>query len=448
MREGSLEAPERHALDWNNPEFYDEEALDRELRRVFDICHGCRRCFNLCDSFPNLFDLVDESETGEVDGVSSADFHKVVDQCTLCDMCFMVKCPYVPPHEFNLDFPHLMLRYRAVEHRKGKHGFITRRLSNTDANGKLASGPQARTVNHLVKSRPVRTALEKIAGVDAKAELPTYAQKTLSKQAAELDLELNRDAPAFGRKAVIYAGCHGQYSQPQIGIAAMQVLAKNGIASKIVYPRCCGMPQMELGDLDNVARRAVDSATDFMPFIEEGYDVIALTPSCALMMKFEWPLMLPDHALVAKLGASVFDLDEYLIRIARKEGLAEITTSLDGQVGLHIACHARAQNIGRKAEEVLKLIPGAKIKTVEKCSGHGGVWGTRKEHFKQACKQGKPVARMLNDKGKSRYLVSECPLAATHLGQVGQMEGHEQMQIVAHPVLLLAQAYGYQPAIA
>ena len=139
MREGSLEAPIRHPIDWMNPEFYDEAKLDEELRRVFDICHGCRRCFNLCDSFPQLFDLIDAAESMELDTVDSADFKPVVDACTLCDMCFMTKCPYVPPHEFNLDFPHLMLRYRAADAAKGKTHFVAGQLAEMDRNGTLAA---------------------------------------------------------------------------------------------------------------------------------------------------------------------------------------------------------------------------------------------------------------------------------------------------------------------
>jgi hypothetical protein len=107
-REGNLEAPTRHPLDWNNPDFYDEDKLNHEMERVFDICHGCRRCVSLCGSFPTLFDLVDESKTGEVDGVDKKDYAKVVDQCYLCDICYVTKCPYVPPHPWNLDFPHVM----------------------------------------------------------------------------------------------------------------------------------------------------------------------------------------------------------------------------------------------------------------------------------------------------------------------------------------------------
>ena len=179
MREGSLEAPTRHPIDWENPAFYDEALLDEEVRRIFDICHGCRRCFNLCDSFPRLFDLVDESKSGELDTVASESFKPVVDACTLCDMCYMTKCPYVPPHEFNLDFPHLMLRYRAVELKKGESEFVDRELAKVDRNGKIATAiaPLANWASD--KSNTLtRGLLEKVAGLDAQAELPKYASKT------------------------------------------------------------------------------------------------------------------------------------------------------------------------------------------------------------------------------------------------------------------------------
>ena len=164
MREGSLDAPTRHPIDWEDPDFCDAGKLDAEMRRVFDICHGCRRCFNLCDSFPKLFDLIDQSESGELDKVDSKDFKPVVDACTLCDMCFMTKCPYVPPHEFNLDFPHLMLRYRAAELRQGKLAVMEKQLTETDRNGKLGSAlaPLANwaTATDNKLTRPV---MEKIA---------------------------------------------------------------------------------------------------------------------------------------------------------------------------------------------------------------------------------------------------------------------------------------------
>src|SRR3954470_5079420 len=166
MREGSLDAPVRHPIEWQNPDFYDEAKLDAELRRVFDICHGCRRCFNLCDSFPRLFDLIDESATGELDSVKSEDLKQVVDACTLCDMCFMTKCPYVPPHAFNIDFPHLLLRYRAAERAHKGPAPIDDQLTETDRNGKLA-GLAPGLANWATRrgNTVTRPAMEKVADI-------------------------------------------------------------------------------------------------------------------------------------------------------------------------------------------------------------------------------------------------------------------------------------------
>src|SRR5512134_472805 len=176
MREGSLEAPTRHPIEWKKPEYYDEEHLFKELERVYDICHGCRRCVSLCTSFPTLFDLVDNSETLEVDGVKKEDYWKVVDQCYLCDLCYMTKCPYVPPHQWNVDFPHLMLRAKAVKFRKGEVRFRDKLLSSTDALGKLAAIPVvAQTVNALNANGAARSAMEKVLGVHHEWRLATYA---------------------------------------------------------------------------------------------------------------------------------------------------------------------------------------------------------------------------------------------------------------------------------
>ena len=444
MREGSLEPPVRHPIAWEDPDFHDVEKIDAELRRVFDICHGCRRCFNLCDSFPRLFDLVDNSESGELDSVESSDFRPVVDACTLCDMCFMTKCPYVPPHEFNLDFPHLMLRYRAAQLRRGEVGRLQQELTETDRNGKLAAlaAPIAnwagRTDNGV--TRPL---LEKIAGVDRAAALPKFHGKTLVLRAMEAKPEVNREAPAFGRKVVLYATCFANYNNPSIGTAALAVLAKNGVDSEIVYPACCGMPQLEQGDLARVADSARRISAALVPWIDEGYDVVALVPSCALMLKFEWPLILPRDAAVKQLSEAMFDVTEYIVDIARHEGLAPGLQPLDGGVALHIACHARAQNMGQKATEMMRLIPAADLTVIERCSGHGGSWGIMKGNFETALKVGRPVARQANDSSKT-YLASECPLAGMHIVQgMGRLDqGRPPAGPALHPIELFARAYG------
>ncbi|UTW51814.1 glycerol-3-phosphate dehydrogenase [bacterium SCSIO 12827] len=443
MSEGSLEAPIRHVIPWQDPDFYDEEKLDAELRRVFDICHGCRRCFNLCDSFPRLFDLIDESESGELDTVDSADFKPVVDACTLCDMCFLTKCPYVPPHEFNLDFPHLMLRARAIDQKKGKVPFAAREMTKTDRNGKLASAV-APAVNWACKcdNGLTRPAMESLAGIHRDAKLPEFHAKTFQ-DLAKTPPAVDPAGPAHGRKAVLYATCFANFNNPGIGTSAQAVLAKNGVETEVVYPRCCGMPQLEQGDIAAVAEAAREVSAELCQWIDKGYEIIGLVPSCALMMKFEWPLILPDDENVKKLAAHTSDITEYVVAIAKKEGLADGMTPLAGGVTAHIACHARAQNMGQKGAEMLRLVPDTDVKVIERCSGHGGSWGVTKEFFEVGLKVGKPAARQAA-KNETPFVVSECPLARDHI-----IQGMERLDAdvsginhAQHPIELMAIAYG------
>jgi glycerol-3-phosphate dehydrogenase subunit C len=446
MREGSLEPPKRVPIDWQSPEFYDEAALEKEMRRVFDICHGCRLCFNMCDSFPRLFDLIDAAGDKELEGVATADFKQVVDACTLCDMCFMVKCPYVPPHAFNVDFPHLMLRYRAVQHKKGEiPTFWEKQLTSTDRNGHLcAHMPGLANWASDLGNGMTRAAMEKVAGVDRKAALPKYHRRTLETRAKAGPPAVNTAAPAHGRKAALFATCFSNYNNPGIGEAMIRVLAHNGVETEVVYPGCCGMPKLEHGDIAAVAESARKVSAALKPYIDKGYDVVALVPSCALMLKFEWPLILPGDPAVAALGKATRDAAQYLVEIAKKEGLAPGLKPLDGGVTLHIACHARAQNMGQKATEMLRLIPGIDLKVIERCSGHGGSWGVMKGNFETAMKVGKPVARQAAQ-AKKTFVASECPLAGMHVLQ-GMERVEEEGKIVPghapHPIELFAKAYG------
>jgi len=443
MREGSLEPPTRHPIAWQDPSYTDPGAIEAELTRVFDICHGCRRCFNLCDSFPRLFDLVDESPTQELDGVDTKDFKSVVDACTLCDMCFLTKCPYVPPHEFDLDFPHLMLRYRAMEAKQGAVSFADKQLAATDRNGVLASlvAPVANwaTARGNTSVGPV---LRSAAGLHPDAELPKYAGQSFVNLSAATPV-VNRDAPGFGRKAVLYATCFVNFNTPNVGMETRAVLAHNGVETEVVHPSCCGMPLLEQGRIEDVARNAASVAAELKPWIDKGYDVIALVPSCALMLKFEWPLILPDDPQVKLLSQSTFDISEYIVGIARKEGLTPGLEKIDGTLTVHMACHARAQNMGQKAAEMLRLLPEAQVKVIERCSGHGGSWGFKAEHFDTAIKVGRPVARQAAQNGAG-FVMSECPLAGVHIAQGIEKLGGDapKPQLVTHPVQLLARAYG------
>ncbi len=445
MREGSLDAPTRHPIAWQDPGFIDPARIDAELRRVFDICHTCRRCFNLCDSFPKLFDLIDAAPTGELETVASADFKPVVDACTLCDMCFMTKCPYVPPHAFDLDFPHLMLRYRAMEAAQGTVPFADRQLAATDRNGKLAglAAPVANWATDRGNTR-TRALLGKAADLDPRAELPKYHARSFVAEAKAAPPPVNAAAPAFGRKAVLYATCFVNYNDPELGRAARAVLAKNGVETEVVHPHCCGMPLLEQGRIADVAAAAREVAGALGLWIDKGYDVIALVPSCALMLKFEWPLILPEEPAVQRLARATFDISEYVVGIARKEGLAPGLAPIPGGVTVHLACHARAQNMGQKGADLLRLLPETEVGVIERCSGHGGSWGFKGAHFDTALKVGRPAARQARDGGKG-FVASECPLAGVHLAQGLDLLGGDapRPRLAGHPIQILARAYGF-----
>jgi glycerol-3-phosphate dehydrogenase subunit C len=377
----------------------------------------------------------------ELDTVDSKDFKPVVEACTLCDLCFMTKCPYVPPHEWAVDFPHLMLRYRAAALKAGKEDKAGAQFTETDRNGK-AAGMVAPIANAATGNRLARTVLEKVAKVDREAFLPKFHGRTLVLRAAEGRPEVNRRAPAFGRKAVLYATCFANYNNPEIGTAARAVLARNGVETEVVYPRCCGMPHLERGDVARVAGHAATVSEALLPYVAEGYDVIALVPSCALMLKFEWPLILPEDARIKALSDATFDVSEYVVDIARREGLAPGLGALPGGIAVHIACHARAQNMGQKAAEMLKLIPEADLAVIERCSGHGGSWGIFKGNFQTALKVGRPVARQAISSGKT-FIASECPLAGEHIVQgMERLDAEKAPEHAWHPIQLFARAYG------
>ncbi|MCC4118299.1 Fe-S oxidoreductase [Aromatoleum toluclasticum] len=442
-REGSLEAPTRHPIAWQRADYYDEARLDHELERVFDICHGCRRCVNLCNAFPTLFDLVDEGSTGELDGVARKDFVKVVDQCYLCDLCFMTKCPYVPPHPWNVDFPHLMLRAKAVKFRKGEVRLRDKVLTSTDALGKLAAIPVvAQTVNAANRNGAARAVLQSVLGVDKRRELPPYAP-TRFRRAAELRAEWPvRDGERTPGKVAIFSTCYVNYNEPGIGHDLVAVLAHNEIPAVLAAREtCCGMPKLELGDLEGVRRLKDVNIPALSALARDGYAILAAVPSCALMFKQELPLLFPDDADIRAVADAMFDPFEYFI-LRHRDGLLKTDFKQPlGKVSYHIPCHSRVQNIGQKTRETLQLVPGTEVTTVERCAGHDGTWGVKEEYFDQSMKIGRPVFRQMAQAGPD-FISSDCPIAGRHIQQGIRDGGTELKAEKAHPLTLLRRAYG------
>lgn len=438
-REGNLQAPTRHPLDWQNPEFFDETALFHEMERVFDICHGCRRCVSLCQSFPVLFDLVDESESLELDTVAKSDYWKVVDQCYLCDLCYMTKCPYVPPHEWNLDFPHLMLRAKAVRHQKGETKLRDKVLTSTDLMGAALANPVAAPiVNAANRNATLRRALEKVAGVHADAWVPEYTTKKLRSRLRVLPADTK--GVAAGRttgKVALFATCFMNANEPAPGEDLVAVFEHNGIPVTLAtQEHCCGMPKLELGDLDSVRKAKEANIPILARLVDQGWDLTALVPSCVLMFKQEIPLMFPDDPDVAKVKAAFFDPFEYLM-LRHKDGALKTDFKQGlGKVVYHAACHQRVQNIGPKTRDALSLIPDTTVEVIERCSGHDGTYAVKAEFHELAMKIVKPVVARVNQAAPV-YYGSDCAMAGHHIAKA-RADG----SVSVHPITLLRKAYG------
>jgi len=439
-REGSLQAPIRHPVGQNAAGFYDENAVFTELERVFDICHGCRRCVSLCNAFPTLFDLVDESSTLEVDGVDRADYWSVVDQCYLCDLCYLTKCPYVPPHQWNVDFPHLMLRAKALGFKLGRTKLRDRLITSTDRIGSFASIPiVANVVNAVNKNEHTRALLEAATGIAAEARLPDYHSRTLSKRLRHHKAD-ESNAIATDKtqgKVAIFGTCYGQYNEPHLVEDLLAVFEHNDIPTRVIpNTNCCGMPKLELGDLDSIESLKDRNMAILCSVVDEGWDIISPVPSCTLQFKQELPLLYPDDEMVIRVQKVFFDPFEYLM-LRHKAGLlkTEFKNGI-GKVSYHVACHQRVQRIGLKTRDILSIIPGSEIDAIERCSGHDGSYAIKQENHAISMKIVKPVVNRIN-KAEPDVYTSDCPVAGHHIA-AGLNDGSKTV----HPITLLKQAYG------
>ena len=440
MREGSLEAPTRHPLNWKDPDFYNEEKLLEEMERIFDICHGCRRCVSLCDSYPTLFDLVDESETFEVDGVAKEDYWKVVDQCYLCDLCYQTKCPYVPPHEWNLDFPHVMLRAKAIQFKKGERKLSHKLLSNTKVQASVGTLPGvSNLINASNRNKGVRKVMKKVMDLHPDAHLPDFHSDTLRRREkghSPLAAEARETGSTRG-KVALFATCYCNVNTPGVGQDLIKVFEHNGIPVRLTEKEeCCGMPKLEQGDLATVEKYKKVNIPQLVKLIDEGWDIVAGIPSCVLMFKQELPLMYPDDADVQKVKQHIFDPFEYLVH-RHKAGMlnTEFKNPL-GKVVWQVPCHQRVQNIGPKTRDVLALVPDTQVEMIERCSGHDGTYGVRADTYDKSQKIARPVVNRVK-KMEPDYLVSDCPMAATQIADHLDLPNEE-----SNPLTILRKAYG------
>lgn len=450
IREGNLEAPTRHPVDWKHPDYHDEGQCLDEVGRIFEICHGCRRCVSLCHSFPTLFDLIDESASGELDGVARQDYWKVVDQCYLCDLCYMTKCPYVPPHPWNVDFPHAMLRAKAIKFRQGRVRAGERFLASTDVHGSLAGIPVVvQTVNAVNRTRLARRAMDKTLGVHPDAWMPELAGRRFRWGARKSGSSVVTHGERTPGKVAIFSTCYVNYNEPGIGHDLLKVLEHNAIPYVLVdKERCCGMPKFELGDLESVEKAKNANIPVLARHAREGYAILSAVPSCTLMFKQELPLLFPGDEDVKLVQEAMWDPFEYLVA-RHKDGLLKTDFAAPlGNVSYHVPCHGRVQKIGRKTEEMFRLI-GQSVKvelnTVERCSGHAGTYGVKRPTHEIAMKIGRPVFKAMAkagaEGGAPDWISSDCALAGHHIAQ-GIANHQLPAAPLAHPLSLLRKAYG------
>ena len=429
--EGGLEKPTRHVIDWKNPDFLNEEKYEEELRRVADACHGCRRCVSLCNSFPTLFDLIDESETFEVDGVSYREFDSVIDHCYLCDLCFMTKCPYVPPHEWEIDFPHLMLRGKAIKNANNKISWRDRMLASTDMLGKIFSRSIiASIVNYFNNIKIFRKILGKF-GIHHNAKLPKFVSRT-AKQ-----LKLVNDTNTTNFKVAIYTTCYHNYNEPGVIKDFYDVLKHNNIGVEVINDdNCCGMPRLELGNIREVEQMMNRNLPKFKKYADMGYYIIAPIPSCVLMYKQELPLLFPENKDLLNVSKSFRDPFEFL-NILNDQGLLSKDFKIElGDISYQVACHQRVQNFGMLTKKILELVPGTKVNAIERCSGHDGTYGVKSETHEIAIKIAKPITKAFKESNFDSF-TSDCSLAAHHIeNSLGNIQEPE------HPISLIKKAYG------
>jgi Fe-S oxidoreductase len=419
------------ALEFDSKSFWDQSQLEGELKRVSDICNGCRRCYNLCPSFNDLFDRLDkESVDGDSEKLTAKDFNSITDLCYQCKLCFN-HCPYTPPHRWEIDFPRVMLRSKAIETKRKGQSRQDRLLGQVDRLGRLGS-LFAPVANWLNRNRWNRWLMEKFIGIHRDRILPSYSAETFR---SWFDRRRTGDGSSTGNKVALFYTCTVNYHDPEVGRACVQVLEKNGVQIASPEQRCCGMPFLDGGDIESAKNNARANVESFYPLVRQGYEIVVPGPTCSYMLKREYPMMIEDEA-AQKVAAKTFDICEYLMRLHSQGKLVTSFVQGMGRIAYQIPCHLRAQNIGYKSRDLMQLIPGTTVHLIERCAAIDGTWGLKQQYFDLSLKVAEPLLREIRD-GRPDLVVSDCSLAGL---QMQQGTGRKPL----HPVQILKRAYGLE----
>lgn len=411
----------------------DRPQLEAETLRIYEICDGCRRCFNLCPSFNTLLDRIDQVDS-EVAKLTPADHRRVVDECYYCKLCYN-HCPYTPPHQYAVDFPHLMAVWKRHVMKERGVRWRDRLLIQTDLIGAVGSR-LAGVVNWALGQPMLRRWGERLFGLHRDRRVLRFSKETFSRWFARRGgAAVPASAP---RKVALFASCLVNYQVTDVGKATIQVLEKNGVHVAVPEQQCCGMPAFDVGDTDRIVQAARANFRSLLPLVQRGYDVVVPMPSCSLMLKREYPDLAPgpDAAL---LSGRTFDLCEYLMRLKKDGQLAADFVNPPGRVAYQVPCHLRDQNIGFKSKELMECA-GAKVDLVERCSGHDGSWSAKAEFFPLSMTIAGKAVRAIQQ-APADVVASDCPLAALQLDQAG-VSVHAGGRPTLHPIQIVRNAYG------
>jgi glycerol-3-phosphate dehydrogenase subunit C len=419
-------------ISFDSPKLDDRAAFSSESLRIYDICNGCRRCFNLCPSFDVLFQGIDEKD-GEVSVVEPNVQHQIIDLCYYCKLCFN-HCPYCPPHQYNLDFPRLMLWGKHLRAKEKRPNLRDRLLANVERIGRLG-GLVAPLLNWANRNHPFRWILEKIMGIHRERLLPNFHTQTFSTW-----FRRSVSPPATksesSEKVALFYTCYVNHHAPEVGQATIQVLQKNQVDVICPQQQCCGMPFFDTGDMQTVLQKAKTNLSALSKAVDAGYKIVSPMPTCSLMLKKEYPDLIGTEE-AKKVAANTYDLCEYLMTLESQGRLSKDFVSNPGQIAYQIPCHLRDQNIGYKTRDLMKLIPGAQIEVIEKCSGHDGAFGVKKEYYPLSLKVGRKAISAI-ESSNADLVVSDCSLSSLALRQ-------ETEKITMHPIEVLKHAYGIKP---
>ncbi len=411
----------------------DRSTVERETLRVYEVCAGCRRCFNLCPSFNTLFERVDAHES-DLNKLASRDLERIAQECYYCKLCFN-HCPYSPPHQYEIDFPRLMIAWKQRIAAERGVSWRDRLLTKTDLIGHVGS-VTAPLANWAMRRSWLRAVLDRLFGLHRDRQMLMFQRETFPRWWGHRPRPTS--APSGNGKVALFASCLVNYQATDVGKATVQVLEKNGVEVVLPDQRCCGMPCFDIGDTAGIVKAAKANLTSLRPWLEAGYDVVSPVPSCSLMLKREYPQVVPGEE-AARLSARTFDVCEYMMRLKRGGALVTEFPNRPGRVAYQIPCHLRDQNIGFKSKELME-VAGAQVRVIERCSGHDGSWGAKTEFFPLSMKIASKAVGDLEEAPADR-IASDCPLSALQLDQ-SRSVSHDGGRATVHPIQVVRDAYG------